>query len=60
MKDAVSLNDNLTTYEKSPFDYMVSKELEKSKSLNEITADISMITNLQNIKQGLKSDFSDE
>ena len=60
MKDAISMNDNLTTYEKSPFDYMVSQELEKSKTLNEITSDISMITNLQNVKQGLKSDYSDE
>jgi hypothetical protein len=60
MKEAKSLNDNYTMYNKSPFDFMVKKELEASKSKSDISSDLSMITNLQNIKQGLKSDFSDE
>jgi len=36
---------------------MIKKELDNVKTKKEITSDISMITNLQNIKQGLKSDF---
>ena len=30
--------------------YMVKQELEKSKQLAEITPEVSMITNLQNVK----------
>ena len=38
---------------------MVKQELEKGPKLAEITPEVSMITNLQNVKQGLKSDYSD-
>lgn len=38
---------------------MVVQELKKSEQLLPIDEDTSMITNLQNIKQGLKSDYSD-
>lgn len=39
---------------------MVINELKKAETLAIIDEDTSMITNLQNIKQGLKSDFSDK
>lgn len=38
---------------------MINKELQNSRTKKPIAADVSMITNLQNMKQGLKSDFSD-
>ena len=39
--------------------FMVKQELEKAQQLADITPEISMIANLQNVKQGLKSDYSD-
>jgi hypothetical protein len=39
---------------------MVINELKKAETLAIIDDDVSMITNLQNVKQGLKSDFSDK
>lgn len=39
---------------------MVINELKKAETLSPIDEDTSMITNLQNIKQGLKSDYSDK
>jgi hypothetical protein len=39
---------------------MVINELKKAETLAPIDEDTSMITNLQNIKQGLKSDYSDK
>lgn len=47
-------------FEKEPFKLMVLNEIKKSESLKPIDAEVSMITNLQNIKQGLKSDYSDK
>lgn len=38
---------------------MVVNEFKKSETLKPIDQDVSMITNLQNIKQGLKADYSD-
>jgi hypothetical protein len=38
---------------------MVLTELNKGASLKPIDDDTSMITNLQNIKQGLKADYTD-
>lgn len=39
---------------------MVLKELKKAETLKPIDNETSMITNLQNIKQGLKADFTDK
>ena len=39
---------------------MVKRELEKSTELKELTNEVSMIANLQNIKQSLKSDCTDD
>ena len=38
---------------------MVLNELKKADTLAPLTKEVSFITNLQNIKQSLKSDYSD-
>lgn len=38
---------------------MRNQELKKMKELRQITPEVSMMANLQNVKQGLKSDYSD-
>lgn len=38
---------------------MINKELQNSESKKPLSRELSFITNLQNMKQGLKSDFSD-
>ena len=53
------MNDRFVKFERSPMRYMIKQELEKGKKLTEITPEVSMITNLQNVKQGLKSDYDD-
>ncbi len=53
------VHDSLVLYEKEPFKMMVLTELKKAETLKPIDNEVSMITNLQNLKQGLKSDFSD-
>ena len=53
-------HDELIQFEKEPHKMMVLAELKKAESLLPIDDDTSMITNLQNIKQGLKSDYSDK
>lgn len=53
-------HDEYVLYEKEPFKMMVINELKKSETLKPIDEDTSMITNLQNLKQGLKSDYSDK
>lgn len=53
------LHDDYVRYEKEPMKMMVLNELAKSQTLKPIDDDTSMITNLQNIKQGLKSDYTD-
>lgn len=52
-------HDDFINFEKDPYKMMVINELKKSETLSPIDNDTSMITNLQNIKQGLKSDYSD-
>ena len=53
-------HDEFVLFEKEPFKMMVINELKKGETLATIDEDASMITNLQNIKQGLKSDYSDK
>jgi hypothetical protein len=53
-------HDELVLFEKEPYKMMVLRELNKAESLAPIDDDTSFITNLQNVKQGLKSDFSDK
>lgn len=53
------LHDDYVRFEKEPMKMMVINELGKSQTLKPIDDDTSMITNLLNIKQGLKSDYSD-
>ena len=38
---------------------MVLTELKKSENLKPVDPEVSFITSLQNVKQGLKSDYSD-
>lgn len=52
--------DVINQFEKEPYKIMVNNELERSKKLNPVTQDIKFMTNLQNIKQGLKRDYSDQ
>ena len=47
-------------FEKEPYKLMVVNELKKAEKLQPIDSEVSMITNLQNIKQGLKSDYTDQ
>ena len=39
---------------------MVLKEQQRSQKLAPLTDDVSFMTNLQNLKQGLKQDYSDK
>jgi hypothetical protein len=52
-------HDEFVRFEKEPHKMMVLTELNKGASLKPIDDDTSMITNLQNIKQGLKADYTD-
>ena len=40
--------------------YMVNNELEHSKNLKEVSPELSLITNLQNVKYSLLADYADE
>lgn len=40
--------------------YMREQELRKMSQLKDITVDVAMMTNLQNVKQSLKSEFDDK
>ena len=51
--------DVINQFEKEPYKIMINNELERSKKLNDVTSEIRYMTNLQNIKQGLKRDYSD-
>lgn len=53
-------SDELNVFEKDPYQLMVSKELKRSEKLKPLTPEISYMTNLQNIKQGLKQDYTDK
>ena len=59
MSELPSGADKFNKFEKDPMAYMVSQELEIAKGMQEITPEVSMITNLQNMKYGLLSDSSD-
>jgi CRISPR/Cas system Type II protein with McrA/HNH and RuvC-like nuclease domain len=39
---------------------MITREFKHAETLAEISDEVSMICNLQNIKHGLKTDFSDK
>jgi len=52
-----SLNDKFVKFEADPHRDMINRE--KAQEMKPISADVSMICNLQNMKQGMKSDFSD-
>lgn len=51
--------DKYSKFEKDPMAFMVSQELEIARGMQEVTPEVSMITNLQNMKYGLLSDSSD-
>lgn len=51
--------DVLQQFEREPYKMMVKKELAKSDTLKAQTKNISFITNLTNIKHGIKCDYSD-
>ena len=53
-------NDTVTLFEKDPMKFMVLKEEDRSSQMKGLSRDVSFITNLQNLKQGLKSDYSDK
>jgi len=53
-------HDSFVLFEKEPYKMMIINELKKSEKLAPIDTEVSMITNLQNVKQGLKSDYSDK
>ena len=53
-------SDAINTFEKDPFKSLVEKELQRSKTLGPLKPELTFMTNLQNIKQGLKSDYSDK
>ena len=46
-------------FEKDSHKYMLERELEISKTLKPVTSELSLITNLQNIKYALLSDRTD-
>lgn len=52
--------DTLNQFEREPFKLMVMKEQQRSLGLEDLTQSVSFITNLTNIKQGLKQDYSDK
>lgn len=60
LMSALSHSDDFTRFNRSPYEFMVSQELQKAKQMQGISPEVSMICNLQNVKQGLKSDYSDE
>lgn len=51
--------DDYTKYERSPMASMVEAELERNAQCQQISVDLKVLTNLQNIKHGLKSDATD-
>lgn len=52
--------DNLSEMEKEPMQLLVLKELKKAQGLKQVDNELSFVTNLSNIKQGLKQDYSDK
>ena len=47
-------------FEADPLQYMITREFAHAETLAEISDEVSMICNLQNIKHGLKTDYSDK
>ena len=60
--ERASLHDPMTKYERSPMDAMVKEELQRNAALNGkiLSKELQTITNLQNIKQSMKSDLPDQ
>lgn len=52
--------DELNEMQRNPLKLLVSKELQRSTTLKEYDRDMSFMVNLQNIKQGLKADYTDD
>jgi len=53
-------NDSVNIFEKDPMKYLVHKEQLRSSQMRAVNHEITFMTNLQNLKQGLKSDYSDK
>jgi len=53
-------NDSVNIFEKDPMKYLVHKEQLRSSQMRAVNHEIAFMTNLQNLKQGLKSDYSDK
>jgi hypothetical protein len=51
--------DTLNQFEREPLKLMVLEEQKRSIKLADISQEVSFITNLSNMKQGLKQDYSD-
>ena len=51
--------DRFVKFEKDSHQYMLEKEFEISKTLKKVTNEVSLITNLQNMKYALLADYSD-
>ena len=59
-KRAKSLQvDEINAFQQNSMETMVRKEQARSASLEPLTENVSFMTNLQNLKQGLKQDYSD-
>jgi hypothetical protein len=52
--------DEMNVFERDPYQLMVNKEIKRSEKMKPLTPEISYMTNLQNIKQGLKQDYTDK
>jgi len=52
--------DRFAEFEKDPMGYMRKQELLKMSTLKDITPEVAMMTNLQNVKQGLKAELDDK
>lgn len=61
LRDATSLIDPLTKFERDPMAQMLSAELQRNaqSASEEVDEQTLMMVNLQNIKQGIKSDYND-
>lgn len=60
LKELPSQTDRFTKFEADPHRYMIKQELELARTLKPLTPEVSMITNLQNIKYALLADYSNE
>jgi len=60
LTEPVKGSDVMNLFEKDPYNIMMNKEIVRSSKLAELKPEMSFITNLQNMKQGLKQDYSDK